>query len=122
MNRVLRIVLAVALLSYAMLSFGDTLYTKKGKLVSAGNARIEGEVIHWTPCNGKSSTDYSVNEYEIELGDNCRMPIFARLPATGSSLPLIGVIGLGFLLLGAFLKPLSTTIDRRKYTGRQFHG
>jgi len=104
MRRVLRIIIAFVLLSSAALSFADTLVDRKtGRVVGVGNAVIENQIIHWTPCHAKggAQANYSLRKYKVIQGDNCNI---AQLPQTGSPLPLIAGFGLLLFAIGLIMR------------------
>jgi LPXTG-motif cell wall-anchored protein len=104
MKSVRGIILALGILSFVTLCCADTLLNKKtGRVVSIGLAKIEKEIIHWSSCNSKApSKDYSVLRYTVIPGNNCIAPM--ALPKTGSSLPLIGALGLLFVIVSLVMR------------------
>ena len=59
---------------FSSVTFGDVLL-KKGEPVDNGKGTVDGDVIHWTQCDGKK-VDYlnKDKEYEIKKGDTCSDP------------------------------------------------
>jgi LPXTG-motif cell wall-anchored protein len=103
MQRAWKTMLLAALLGYAASSTADTLINKKnGQIVDVGTAKIDKTVIHWTSCRPHTSTrDYAVQDYAVAVGDNCN--IGQPLPKTGSSVPLIGALGLALFTIGVLM-------------------
>lgn len=87
------------------LASADTLINKKtGRPVSIGTGIIENRTIHWTPCHVPKTMapkDYLVRDYRVIAGDNCDVSF--ALPKTGSSLPLIALLGSVLFCIGLIL-------------------
>lgn len=100
MQKVCKAMLLAALFGYAASSTADTLINKKnGQIVDVGKAKIEKQVIHWTPCRPPTSmVDYAAQDYKVVTGNNCDIPY--ALPKTGSSVPLIGALGTALFTIG----------------------
>jgi LPXTG-motif cell wall-anchored protein len=103
MMRIWKTLVSAALLSCAALSSADTLINRKtGNAVGVGTATIENQTIHWMPCHAPTqSTNYSLRKYQVIPGDNCDIQ---QLPKTGSSLPLIAVLGLVSVAAGLVMR------------------
>lgn len=102
-NMIRRIIVCLVILGCAALYGADTLVNKKtGRVVDLGRAKVERQTIHWSPCDeAGESKDYPTRLYQVVKGENCNI---GQLPKTGTSLPLIGMLGALFLAAGLLVR------------------
>jgi hypothetical protein len=115
-----KILMIAALMNCAVLSFADSLIDKStGHIVDFGTAKIQNGIIHWDSCLANSVEPLSISSYFVAVGPECKYvvrdsradlislrsssPFSEELPATGSLLPLAGLVGLLLLAFGLIM-------------------